>query len=197
MQIKIKLNQETEDQTHQTWFQCQVFLFSLKVRNHLLKSFHFPLQNCYCNWQSCYKKNLFKKLHQSIKLFLQKHHIRYVMTFLLWRAKCFRWKKKMLLFLHSAPLQQTTEEFVNESFLWVGSFTMNQLNRFTAPVRMIYSQIWTKRSERFWATWFYYFDLFIYLFIFYLIVLCNHTNDTCYYYYLFFSRDIRFIQSMV
>ncbi len=53
MQIKIKLNQETEDQTHQTWFQCQVFLFSLKVWNHLLKSFQLPLQNCCCNWQSC------------------------------------------------------------------------------------------------------------------------------------------------
>ncbi len=53
MQIKIKLNQETEDQTHQTWYQCQVFLFSLKVWNHLLKSFQIPLQNCCCNWQSC------------------------------------------------------------------------------------------------------------------------------------------------
>lgn len=82
-------------------------------------------------------------------------------------------KKKVSLFLHSAPLQQTTE-FVNESFLWVGSFTMNQLIRFTAPVRMIHSQIWTlKRS---WATLLYYvitrtthvgfikIDLFIYFF---------------------------------
>ncbi len=95
------------------------------------------------------------------------------MAFLLWRSKCFRWKK-ISLFLHSAPLQQPQNSSTNHSnesdhlqwISWAGSQHR--------------SEWFIHKSERSGAT-----------------CLCNHTNDTCWVYKIvlifIFSRYIYFI----